>query len=681
MLKTKWPLIIVCLCFTYLSISAQDARLQKLEQDLLEAESPKYLIWAHIKLAAHLRSRDPSRAFDHAAKATQLSEEHEIPAYRAIARFEKALVFRNSGRHVEALALLDTVLLEQIHLDRKKDIADTYKAIGEISRRENMFEAAEEAYLKSKDLFEEVGDSSDLGYIHRGLGSLERARGNGAKALKHYLQALDLFDSDENRNGVANTHNSIGILYRTLGEPQKAKEHFIENLTIHQEMGQTMGIANAFGNLGSISQGEGDFVDARDYFEQSLDLNRQLGRIRHIAQSTYNLGVLEKDLGNYGKALGHYEESYDLHRKAELNLDPMLMVSLGEVYGLMEQRGNAIKFVEEGISDLEELADIEKKEGVYALAASVFSDLGAFEKAYQAQVSHKIYSDSLLSVSKNDQIVLLETEYAIKEKNAEIAMLETSRRSQRNQLIAGLMAIGLLAGLVFLLLRLNKLKTKANLKLDEQKQSLERKDAQNQMLMKEIHHRVKNNLQVISSLLNLQSRDVEDPALLDAIKEGKNRVKSMALIHENLYQDNHLVNVRSDEYIEKLIGSLVSSYKIDTEKIEVRQSIQSLYLDIEQIVPIGLILNELISNALKHAFRDREVGRIEVDMHKTGEDIYLKVSDDGIGLQSTQDLTRSGSMGMQIIKAFLKKLKATMEVESQDGTAFHIQIPVSSAAA
>lgn len=184
-----------------------------------------------------------------------------------------------------------------------------------------------------------------------------------------------------------------------------------------------------------------------------------------------------------------------------------------------------------------------------------------------------------------------------------------------------------------------------------------------QFLLKEIHHRVKNNLQVISSLLSLQSRQLEDPKAREAIQSGRNRVKSMVLIHQKLYQDEDLVGVDVVEYIEKLTRSLVESYKIRDTEIKIYTEVDEIKLDVDTIIPIGLILNELISNALKYAFEEDKEGTINVSLKKKEHCITLKVSDDGQGLPETFSIENSKSLGYRLIRAFAEKLKATLTVE------------------
>jgi two-component sensor histidine kinase len=194
------------------------------------------------------------------------------------------------------------------------------------------------------------------------------------------------------------------------------------------------------------------------------------------------------------------------------------------------------------------------------------------------------------------------------------------------------------------------------------------------VLNKEIHHRVKNNLQVISSMLDLQSQTLHDDKATAIIKEGIQRVQSMAFIHQNLYQGNAVNSVNMNEYIKMLSGHLFQSYNIQPEKIKLHTEIENFNLHTDTAIPLGMILNELISNALKYAFKGREKGEIWVNMRKNNNELLLQVKDNGVGLPQGFNMEKTSSFGYEIINAFAQKLKARTNIESHNGTDVQIII-------
>ena len=208
------------------------------------------------------------------------------------------------------------------------------------------------------------------------------------------------------------------------------------------------------------------------------------------------------------------------------------------------------------------------------------------------------------------------------------------------------------------------------------KKSLEEKE----ILLKEIHHRVKNNLQIISSLLNLQSRYINDEEMLDIYKESQNRVKSMAIIHEKLYQSEDLARIDFGDYVKSLVLDLFHSYGVDN--IEPDINIRDVLLDINTAIPCGLIVNELVTNSIKHGFlasRTRvdsqsfdKRDKIAVNITKENEIYTMSVYDNGIGFPDNLDFRHTDSLGMQLVISLTSQLRGTVELERNNGTLFKI---------
>ncbi|HMT11678.1 MAG TPA: PAS domain S-box protein [Ignavibacteria bacterium] len=201
------------------------------------------------------------------------------------------------------------------------------------------------------------------------------------------------------------------------------------------------------------------------------------------------------------------------------------------------------------------------------------------------------------------------------------------------------------------------------------KKSLQEKE----LLLKEIHHRVKNNLQIIVSLLKLQSRFVYDKRDLDIFNKSRSRVETMSLIHEKLYKSSDISQIDIGNYLGDLVSHLLKAYNVNTSEIEFSITSENILLTIDTSIPCGLIVNELINNILKHAFPPGHKGRISVDVKKQGEKIHLTVSDNGIGIPADYEPDNSDSLGMQLIETLVKQLEGTVKVDNTNGTAFKIE--------
>ncbi|MEG5019131.1 MULTISPECIES: PAS domain S-box protein [unclassified Microcoleus] len=195
-----------------------------------------------------------------------------------------------------------------------------------------------------------------------------------------------------------------------------------------------------------------------------------------------------------------------------------------------------------------------------------------------------------------------------------------------------------------------------------------------EILLKEIHHRVKNNLCVVASLLELQSNTVADPQVSKMFEESQNRLYSMALIHEKLYRSTNLAQINFGEYLEDLVSNLFHSYNISNNQIQLQVLAEPISLNLETATPCGLIANELVSNTLKHAFPDGTTGTVSVECYQTGDrEINLLVKDNGIGFPQNLDFRKTHSMGFQVVCTLTEQLEGTIEISREVGTSFHLK--------
>jgi two-component sensor histidine kinase len=207
---------------------------------------------------------------------------------------------------------------------------------------------------------------------------------------------------------------------------------------------------------------------------------------------------------------------------------------------------------------------------------------------------------------------------------------------------------------------------------DELRASLEEKES----LLKEVHHRVKNNLQVISSLLKLQARKVQTPDAQGFLRDTQNRINSMALLHETLYRSGNLAKVGLPQYVKNVCTLVARSHASGAEKIRLRHEIVDVTLDLDRAIPAGLIISELVSNAFKHAFPSRSKGEILVEVQSAPEhQLVLRVSDNGIGLPAAADPQNAETLGLLLVRNLTRQLDGHMSVSSGQGTIIEIVFP------
>jgi two-component sensor histidine kinase len=193
-----------------------------------------------------------------------------------------------------------------------------------------------------------------------------------------------------------------------------------------------------------------------------------------------------------------------------------------------------------------------------------------------------------------------------------------------------------------------------------------------EILLKEIHHRVKNNLQVVSSLLSLQARQIDDERAVTLINDSQNRVRAMALIHEKLYQSSDLSSIDFAEYVRGLTQYLIRTYGSATKQVTFHVQAEDVWLSLNAAVPCGLIINELVSNAFEHAFPDDFLGTIELTASMVGDMVTLTIADNGVGIPAEEDILSGDTLGVQLVHSLVSQLDGDLTLHRENGTRFEI---------
>ncbi|GMU94865.1 MULTISPECIES: sensor histidine kinase [Ignavibacterium] len=195
------------------------------------------------------------------------------------------------------------------------------------------------------------------------------------------------------------------------------------------------------------------------------------------------------------------------------------------------------------------------------------------------------------------------------------------------------------------------------------------------LLLKEIHHRVKNNLNIIIGLLELQIQNVEDNAVKEMFRQSINRIRSMAIIHEYLYRKDSKSSIDLPVYIESLTDTLISVYADYRRELIINYSMDKVITDFEVAIPVGLIVNELVTNSIKHAFIDRQKGIIDIYLEKKDKQIILTIKDNGIGIPVNLDIENSKTLGLQLVRLLVDQLSGNYKIFREEGTKVQIEIP------
>ncbi|MBK8504621.1 MAG: tetratricopeptide repeat protein [Saprospiraceae bacterium] len=615
------------------------------------------------------------------------------------------------------LVLLPSLLSAQAESEKVKDdlwYANDYFTKSFFSIQQDIAQA--QIYADSSLHYAaQIGDTYSQAKFHFLMATMERVRG-------HYRESRDLFKTFEaaaitqkDTQMLASVTYQLGIVTEALGDLDKAVAYQFQSMDYYEMLGDSISMLNSLNNLGSIHRKLKQYDKSETYYMTALDLNIKAERLGAQADVHINMGNLYAEQGKYSEALPHYiegkhldsitnyvnglgydyenigtmyarQKEYDLalanyqqslairekmDQKYELT---QIYIRLGELYREINKTGESEIYLLRAKDLTDQTNAAESKSHVYKALSLLYRDRGQYKTAMDYQDQYIQVKDSMLNQNTSDQISKLNIQYETEKKEQEITLLTTEKElantrlsAARKQLIGLTIGSILVSALMLIIFRLFRKMRGQNVIITK---ALQEKD----ILLREIHHRVKNNLQFISSLLGLQSEHISDKVALGALQEGQGRVQSMALIHQNLYQEDNLTGVDMQAYFIKLIRGLFDSYNVRKDQIQLNLEVEDVNLDVDSVIPIGLIVNELVSNALKYAFPDKRTGLITVRLQEIGEKLSLTVHDDGIGITQEQQKSLGGSFGYRLIHVFSEQLQAEMNISNNDGTKVQMQI-------
>ena len=574
----------------------------------------------------------------------------------------------------KAKNLVDTALLKA----RKHDYKDGIKLVTLAQAIIKKYQGENQEAINLSNEFLSNADTTDLLNLGRAYINLSKANesmDNDIEALDQAQNALANFKRIKNIPGIAACYTQIAINYRKQNRYQDARDTYQKGIKLYESEELFPLTADLYGNIGNTYGWEEKYDKAEEYFRKALEIDSTYNNTIGLFYSYENLGNLYGRKRDLQQALVYFTKSLtyieDTERKEELAIGYQ---RLGQVNMMTGNYPKAIETFDKALIYAKKANLREAISTIYINKGKSFASQGKFELAYKELIGHQVTSDSLYNVTLAEKISDANAKYETAEKENEIAALKYEedlakiKLDRQSEVIAiGGFTILSLGGLLYFVFKQKK-------KIENQNNIISKSLSEKEILIKEIHHRVKNNLQFISSLLGLQSEHIDDETALGALQEGQDRVQSMALIHQNLYQEHNLTGVDLKDYFKKLIRGLFESYNIRKDKIKLDMNIEDINLDVDTVIPIGLIVNELVSNCLKYAFPNNGTGEIHVSLKEVDERLQIIVSDNGVGIDEQIKETLGSSFGYRLIKVLKVQLKAALNIENNNGTTVTMDI-------
>lgn len=556
---------------------------------------------------------------------------------------------------------------EASNVDQKL-LAETFNAMGVIFAYRDYLDSSLYYYGKTKKIYQNLGDTSNYVHVVANLTALYKDQARYQDALDIAFEAIKILQPKGNTRELASIYNSVATVYKKLDEFDRALEFQKKALQIRKALGLNKPIGQSYNNIGETFIRLGLYDSAFNNLSRSLVIKRNAGDQKALPATLNNLGLALLELRRYAEAEKALLEAIAIKEAHEDRAG--LVQSLTYLARLnLEQRqpGDAYRYVIQGESLARDIGSLDLLAEILDMKIQILTGRKDFASALKHAQELLLIQDSLFNVEKVDAMFSIQARYESEQKEQEIELLnERDRAAQLNlqaqqrwitSLVTGVILLTVIVILVFLLFRATrKGKDRAEL------------------LLQEMHHRMKNNLQILSGILSLQSQELKDEKALEAVKESESRVHAMALIHKKLYNTKQHRTIQMHDYISELLNYLRHSYGFAGRQLELKLNLEPIDLDVDKAIPLGLILNEIILNAFKHAFIDHSDPMLSVSMtrQKTNR-LTIVIEDNGKGNITTE---KSNSFGVKMINLLTRDLSGTMSTQALNGTSIHLTIPL-----
>ena len=511
------------------------------------------------------------------------------------------------------------------------------------------------------------------------IGGMYQDKGDFDKAIQFFLEAGKAAEESRSSEMIAFSANCIAEAYSDAGRSISFTRPFYEKAlreVLPRKNWQYAGMIHSNMAKEYMMAGKPDSAQAETKASIAY-LNKVKMKGYVYATCATDIGEMLIQLKAYKEAEMYLTEAY--HILDSLKTKDNKLIVLSALSSLYAESGQYKKAREQGRLLLY-LANQYKSKLFLRNAFKILSETaeknGQLDSALIYYKNYKYWNDSIFNENKERTIANAESKMKQTLQAKENEQLKSSNTKLRNNtLLAVAAACVLLMAVLIIIIANRKIKQK-NLALEKQKQLIEKQFAEKDILLREIHHRVKNNLQVVSSLLNLQAASITDQKAIDALMASQKRVKAISLIHQNLYAFEELSTISFTSYVQELYSDLRQLYNKGNIQLICTTATEQLEFDVERSVPLGLILNEVITNALKYAFEGRAEGTITIScMHGEEDQLVISIADNGIGLPAAFENHISDSLGFKIIRELTRQLRGTVSCEINNGTIFTFFIP------
>jgi two-component sensor histidine kinase len=506
------------------------------------------------------------------------------------------------------------------------------------------------------------------------LGYVFERRGDLGEAFEFALRTLELGEKYEDKKAMAMAYSDLSNLFWKQGKFEKGEEYGRKSIEIFKKRGlKDLDYDFTLHVLGNNLMELQKYDEALFCFQQSTLIGEKYGFYNNLSDAYISKTDLYTRISDFKNAEKVGKEA--LKYAELLENDFMVMRSLlclGKLKNEEKKFDEAIVYLQRGLRIVgDDFGDSYYLSLTYLELSKALEGRNRINDSYRAYKKYHELTQKVFNAEADQRIASLQTQMELGQKESTISLQNEKIKRQKTLQVFMITLAGLMVFFLIFLYRVFLRRRKYSLLLENQ-------NNEKAFLLKEIHHRVKNNLETISSLLSLQTAQIENDELQCIMLESQNRVHSMGMIHQNLYQGENLAAIEMKQYFINLGRFIIDAYDA-SEKIVLECKMGPLELDVDRAIPIGLIVNELITNSLKYAFPNKMEGKISISLNESDAHLILKVSDNGIGMGESPKIQGSG-FGSQLISLLTKQLDGKMTLITHIGTEVFFEFQTGKAA-